>query len=116
MSASGCPVSFCKFSTSCIQPALVEKSSSICVEAANSAIIKKSGLAVVDISSLRHAHKPRKDCFMSDAIDRAGIAATFEALLKPILGAAYGVAYQMTRNREEAEDVIQEATILAFRG
>ena len=39
----------------------------------------------------------------------------FEKLLSPILGAAYGTALHMTRNRDEAEDLVQEAAILAYR-
>jgi len=40
----------------------------------------------------------------------------FEALLAPVLGAAYGTALQMTRNPDDAEDLVQEAALLAFRG
>jgi RNA polymerase sigma-70 factor (ECF subfamily) len=39
----------------------------------------------------------------------------FEAELSPILGTAYGVAFNMTHNREEAEDLVQETAIQAFR-
>lgn len=39
----------------------------------------------------------------------------FESLLAPLLGAAYGTALHMTRNREEAEDLVQEAAVQAFR-
>ena len=39
----------------------------------------------------------------------------FDALLMPILDKAYGTAYQFTRNREEAEDLVQEAAVSAFR-
>lgn len=42
-------------------------------------------------------------------------AEEFDALLMPILEIAYGSAYHMTRNREEAEDLIQEAAVQAFR-
>src|SRR6266568_2331543 len=38
----------------------------------------------------------------------------FEALLAPILGVAYGTALRMTRNKEEAEDLVQDAAIQAF--
>jgi RNA polymerase sigma-70 factor, ECF subfamily len=38
-----------------------------------------------------------------------------EALLAPILGPAYGTALHMTRNREDAEDLVQEAAVQAFR-
>lgn len=40
----------------------------------------------------------------------------FEQLLAPVLGQAFGVAMQMTHNRDDAEDLVQEAAVLAFRG
>ncbi|MBI4542526.1 MAG: sigma-70 family RNA polymerase sigma factor [Gemmatimonadetes bacterium] len=43
-------------------------------------------------------------------------ATEFEALLEPILAGAYGLALQLTRNRADAEDLVQEAALLAFRG
>jgi RNA polymerase sigma-70 factor (ECF subfamily) len=39
----------------------------------------------------------------------------YETLLAPIIDSAYGTAYRMTRNRDEAEDLVQEATVQAFR-
>ncbi len=39
----------------------------------------------------------------------------FEELLEPLLGSLYGAALHMTRNRADAEDLVQEATLLAFR-
>jgi RNA polymerase sigma-70 factor, ECF subfamily len=39
----------------------------------------------------------------------------FETLLAPILGQAFGVAMQMTHNRDDAEDLVQEAAVQAFR-
>jgi RNA polymerase sigma-70 factor, ECF subfamily len=41
--------------------------------------------------------------------------ATFQELLTPLLGSAYGAALHMTRNREDAEDVVQETMLRAFR-
>lgn len=38
----------------------------------------------------------------------------FETLLAPILGAAYGTAFHMTHNRDEAEDLVQDAAVQAF--
>jgi RNA polymerase sigma-70 factor, ECF subfamily len=49
----------------------------------------------------RHAQK----CLMEE----------FESLLAPILEAAYGMAHHLLRNKEEAEDRVQEAAILAFK-
>jgi RNA polymerase sigma-70 factor, ECF subfamily len=43
-------------------------------------------------------------------------SATFEVLLTPILPVAYGTAVRMTRDRTEAEDLVQDAAHLAFRG
>lgn len=42
--------------------------------------------------------------------------AEFEALLQPLLESAYGYAVNLTRNEADAEDLIQEAALLAFRG
>jgi RNA polymerase sigma-70 factor (ECF subfamily) len=39
----------------------------------------------------------------------------FEELLLPLLDAAYGVALHLTRNRADAEDLVQDAALLAFR-
>lgn len=41
---------------------------------------------------------------------------TFEALLTPLLGPAYGAALHLTRNPADAEDLVQEAALLACRG
>ncbi len=38
----------------------------------------------------------------------------FEALLEPLLGSAYGTMLHMTRQREDAEDLVQEAAVKAF--
>ncbi|OGT95534.1 MAG: hypothetical protein A3I79_04785, partial [Gemmatimonadetes bacterium RIFCSPLOWO2_02_FULL_71_11] len=40
----------------------------------------------------------------------------FETLLEPVLDGAYGLALRLTRNRADAEDLVQEAALLAFRG
>lgn len=39
----------------------------------------------------------------------------FEALLTPLLSMAYGTAMRLTRDRNEAEDLVQDAALLAFR-
>lgn len=41
--------------------------------------------------------------------------ARFEDLLEPLLDGLYGAALHMTRNRADAEDLVQDATLLAFR-
>lgn len=40
----------------------------------------------------------------------------FEALLMPILGQAYGYALRLTRNQADAEDLVGDATLDAWRG
>jgi RNA polymerase sigma-70 factor (ECF subfamily) len=45
-----------------------------------------------------------------------GVPADFEAALVALLPAAYGYAYRLTRNRADAEDLMQEAALRACRG
>lgn len=40
----------------------------------------------------------------------------FESLLRQVLERAYGTALRLTRCREDAEDLVQEAALRAFRG
>jgi len=40
---------------------------------------------------------------------------SFEQMFQPIAGMAYGTAVRLTRNRTEAEDLVQDAALLAFR-
>ena len=42
-------------------------------------------------------------------------AESFEALFVPIANLAYGVAYRLCRERDEAEDLVQEAALQAFK-
>ena len=53
---------------------------------------------------------------MSKLADTESAAHEFETYLRPILGAAYGTALHMTRHRDDAEDLVQEASLQAFRG
>ncbi|MGH7631499.1 MAG: sigma-70 family RNA polymerase sigma factor [Gemmatimonadales bacterium] len=39
----------------------------------------------------------------------------FEELLRPVLDAAYRAAYYLSRNRSDADDLVQEAALLAWR-
>lgn len=41
-------------------------------------------------------------------------AAEFESLLAPVLDRAFRVAYSLSRSRDEAEDLVQEAALQAF--
>ncbi len=43
-------------------------------------------------------------------------AVELEVLLLPLLNSAYGTAMHLTRNRADAEDLVQEASLLACRG
>jgi RNA polymerase sigma-70 factor (ECF subfamily) len=42
--------------------------------------------------------------------------ATFESLFSEAAGSAFGVALRLTRNQADAEDLVQEAALLAYRG
>lgn len=42
-------------------------------------------------------------------------ATSFEALFTPLASSAFGVAVRFTGNRADAEDLVQEAALLAFR-
>jgi len=53
---------------------------------------------------------------MPDGVEKQSDAEAFEALLSPILDAAFGMAFRLTRNRDEAEDLIQDAAVQAFHG
>jgi RNA polymerase sigma-70 factor (ECF subfamily) len=41
--------------------------------------------------------------------------ADFEAMLLPMLDRAYGMAYSLTHDRADAEDLVQEAALLAYK-
>lgn len=46
----------------------------------------------------------------------AAAAADFKSLLEPVLEPAYRTAYHLTRNEADAEELVQEAALLAFKG
>jgi RNA polymerase sigma-70 factor, ECF subfamily len=52
-----------------------------------------------------------------DLVDRAraGDKRAFEELLRPVIGSAARLAFGMVQDREEAEDVVQEASLKAWR-
>ncbi len=52
---------------------------------------------------------------MVDTVQTETAATRFESYLTPILTAAYGTALHLTRNRDDAEDLVQEAALQAFR-
>jgi RNA polymerase sigma-70 factor, ECF subfamily len=49
------------------------------------------------------------------ATDTLPVHAEFEGLLGPILQMAYGTAVRLTRSRADADDLVQDASLLAFR-
>lgn len=48
-------------------------------------------------------------------MERSAELKLFESYLAPVLKTAYGTAYYLTHSREEAEDLVQEASLHAFR-
>jgi len=52
---------------------------------------------------------------VAQATETLTVQAEFEALLTPILQMAYGTAVRLTRSRTDADDLVQDAALLAFR-
>jgi RNA polymerase sigma-70 factor, ECF subfamily len=52
---------------------------------------------------------------MVEMVNAESAAKRFESYLTPILTAVYGTALHMTRNRDDAEDLVQETALQAFR-
>jgi len=59
-----------------------------------------------------HVVSSRTDMTDSETSENAK---QFEALLTPILGLAYGIAYNLTRSRTDAEDLVQDTAVQAYR-
>ncbi len=53
---------------------------------------------------------------MTQSNDAADADADFKSLLEPVLEPAYRTAYHLTRNEADAEELVQEAAFLAFKG
>jgi RNA polymerase sigma-70 factor, ECF subfamily len=51
----------------------------------------------------------------AQAHDPTRVQTEFEELFSPIFQMAYGTAMRLTRNRTEAEDLVQDAALLAYR-
>jgi RNA polymerase sigma-70 factor, ECF subfamily len=51
----------------------------------------------------------------AQAHDTPRVQTEFEELFSPIFQMAYGTAMRLTRNRTEAEDLVQDAALLAYR-
>jgi RNA polymerase sigma-70 factor, ECF subfamily len=52
---------------------------------------------------------------MGEAANPESAAHRFESCLEPVLTAVYGTAWHLTRHRNDAEDLVQEAALQAFR-
>lgn len=52
---------------------------------------------------------------MTSSPNPARTPESFEALFVPIADLAFGVAYRLSRDRSEAEDLVQDAALQAFR-
>ena len=50
-----------------------------------------------------------------EAMETITLQAEFEALFSPLLQMAYGTAVRLTRNRTDAEDLVQDAALLAYK-
>ena len=52
---------------------------------------------------------------MNDTVPASDLRQEYERLLKPLMRIAFSVALHLTRNREDAEDLVQETALQAFR-
>lgn len=59
--------------------------------------------------------RPARGGDLTPGVEPATDRDRFEALLAPILGRAYGLALHFTRDGPDAEDLVQEAALLAYR-
>src|SRR5205814_855208 len=60
-------------------------------------------------------HRPGPSWVMHTQ-DTAASRREFETLLGPVLERAYATARRLTRNDADAEDLVQDAALLAYRG
>jgi RNA polymerase sigma-70 factor (ECF subfamily) len=70
------------------------------------------------LTELRPTEQPHTPPFVAasaGAPSRGGYA-DFEVLLRAIVGGAFATALRLTRNRQDAEDLVQEAALAAYRG
>lgn len=52
---------------------------------------------------------------MSDVRNETSTSQSFESLLAAVLDVAYGVAYRLTRSRDDAEDLVQDTALQAYK-
>jgi RNA polymerase sigma-70 factor (ECF subfamily) len=69
-------------------------------------------------SPARTIAHPRRESLLPDPVvtTTSSSAAAFEALLAGVVDAAFGTALRLTRNPGQAEELVQDAGILAFAG
>lgn len=63
----------------------------------------------------RHSREVLRGMDRSDMATGTAKPAAFETLLGPVLDSAFGLAFSMARNSADAEDLVQEAALRAFR-
>ncbi len=66
----------------------------------------------VKVPVMAEAAIPRES---AGSVDPAARSADFERLLAGVVKVAYGTALRLTMNRQDAEDLVQEAALLAFK-
>ena len=71
--------------------------------------------------ALAYPHQPRSDRTQMSRSPTAppedpALRARFEQDVLPLLPNLYGAALRMTRNPQDAEDLVQEAYLRAYRG
>jgi RNA polymerase sigma-70 factor (ECF subfamily) len=64
---------------------------------------------------VRHSTREQAVAPRSDTGCPGDARREFEDLLTPLLDALYGAALRMTRNREDAEDLVQDTVLKAYR-
>src|SRR5215831_19745426 len=69
-----------------------------------------------EIISQSRGNRGRDRRRSGDAVDRGDSSTRFANVVTPHLDDAYGLARWVTGNRADAEDVVQEACLRAFRG
>jgi DNA-directed RNA polymerase specialized sigma24 family protein len=82
-------------------------------------VIVATNPAALSPSSAQFTHHVRNAAAaidVQDSISGFDDSALFAGVVMPHLDAAYNLAYWLTRNRTDAEDVVQDASLRAFRG
>ena len=82
-------------------------------------VIVATNPAALSPSSAQFTHHIRNAAAaidVRDSISGFDDNALFAGVVMPHLDAAYNLAYWLTRNRTDAEDVVQDASLRAFRG